>query len=75
MMGHNFGRQIDPMSQPTLESTTLGTNKTNGTTSPVDSIPVGTKMPELIPPALTTDLTGNLDPDPSLSDSSRKYNS
>ena len=59
---------------------------TNGTTSPIDSIPVGTKMPEPTPqtrptdfPTLPTDLLekngkahvpGDPDPDPSSSDSS-----
>ena len=31
-----FGRQNDYMSQPPLDSTTLGTNMTNGTMSPSD---------------------------------------
>ena len=72
------------MSRPPLESTALGTKTTNGTTSPIDSIPVGTKTPEptpLIPPIDLTEqngkahVTGEPDPDPSLSDSSlKKYN-
>ena len=35
------------MSRPTLDSTTLGTNMTNGTTSPIDLIPVGKKLQSL----------------------------
>ena len=49
-----FGRQNDPMSRPTLDSTPLGTNTTNVTTSPIDSIPVRTKTPELTPLTRTT---------------------
>ena len=76
------------MIRPPLDSTPLGKNTNNRKTSPIESIPVGTKMPEptpLIPPmdlpTLTTDLTkqngkaqipGDPDPDPSLSDSSFK---
>ena len=37
---HDFGRQNDPTSPPTLDSTHLGTNTTNVTTSPIDLIPV-----------------------------------
>ena len=40
MVDQNFGRLNDPMSQPTLDSTPLGINMTNGTTSPIDSISV-----------------------------------
>ena len=36
------------MSQPPLDSTLIDTNITNGTTSPIDPIPVG-KMPDLTP--------------------------
>ena len=39
----DFGRQNYPVSSPTLDSTPLGTNNTNRTTSPIDSIPVGKK--------------------------------
>ena len=39
----DFGRQNNPMSRPTLDLTPIGKNTTNGTTSPIDSIPVGTK--------------------------------
>ena len=69
-----FGCQNDPTSRPPLELIHLGTNTTNGTTSPSDSIPVGTKLPKPISPSLPTDLPGDPDPDPSLSDSSKKYN-
>ena len=58
-----------------MGSTPLGTNTTNGTKLPSDSIPVGTKLPKPTSPALPTDLPGDLDPDPSLSDSSKNYNS
>ena len=70
-----FWRQNDPMSRPPLDSTPLGTNTTNGTTSPSDSIPVGTKCPKPTSPALPTYLPWDPDPDPIFSDSSRKYNS
>ena len=81
-----FGRQNNSMSLPALDSTPLGMNMTNGTTSPIDSIPVRTKTPEPTPltppkylPRLPKDLQeksgkahvlGDLDPDPSSSDSS-----
>ena len=45
------------MSQPILDSTTIGTNTTNGKMSPIDSIPVGTKTPEPTPLKLPTELT------------------
>ena len=67
-----------------MESTPLGTNTTNVSTSPIDSIPAGTKTPEPTPLTRPTELPeqngkvhvlGDPDPDPSLSDSSmRKYN-
>ena len=51
------------MSRPPLELTPLGMNTANGTTSTIDSIPVGTKTPEPMPltpptdfPILPTDL-------------------
>ena len=44
------------MSQPTLDSTPLGTNTTNGTTSPIDSIPVK-KTPEPTPLTRPTELS------------------
>ena len=78
------------MSRPPLDSTPLGTSMTNGTTTPSDLIPVRTKFPKHKPlalqtnsPALPTDfteeisklnVTGDPDPDSSLSYSSRKYN-
>ena len=40
MVDQYFGRENNPMSRPTLDSTPLGKNTTNGTTSPVDLIPV-----------------------------------
>ena len=49
MEDQDFGRQNDPMSRPTLDSTPLGTKTTNGTTSPIDSIQVGTKTPDPTP--------------------------
>ena len=74
------------MSRPPLELTPFGTKTTNRTTSPIDSIPVGTKTLEPTPRTRPTDLatlTTDLpeqngkayvprepDPDPSLSDSS-----
>ena len=73
------------MSRPHLDFTTLGMNTTNGTTSPIDSIPVGTKTPEPTPLIQPTGLLdqngkthvpGDPDPDPSSSDSlSKKSNS
>ena len=69
-----------------MESTPLGTNTTNGTTSPIGSIPVEKKTPKPMPltppkdlPAPPTDfpeqngkahIPGDPDTDPSLSDSS-----
>ena len=68
------------MSRLLLYSTPLGTNMTNGTTSPINSIPVRKKTPEPTPltqpmdlPTLPTNLTeqnekahvpGDPDPDP-----------
>ena len=69
------------MSQPTLGSTPIGTNTTNGKTSPIDLIPVGTKMSEtmqLTRPTKLSEKNGKAhvpdDPDPGslLSDSSLK---
>ena len=81
MADQDFWRQNDPMSQPPLDLTPLSTNTTNRTTSPCDSIPPRTKPPKPTPltlpmdsPALPTDLPGDPDPDPSLSDSSKKSN-
>ena len=45
----DFGRQHNSMSRPHLDSTPLGTNMTNGTMSPIDSIAVRTKTPEPTP--------------------------
>ena len=45
----DFGRQNISMSRPPLDSTHIGINTTNETTSPIDSIPVETKMPEPMP--------------------------
>ena len=79
-----FGRQNDPMSRPTLDSTSLVTNTTNRKTSPINSIPVGTKTPEHTPLTRLTEfpdqnkkahIPGDLDTDPSSSDlSSKKSN-
>ena len=44
-----FGRQNNSMSRPTLYSNPIGTDKTNITTSPIDSIPVSTKIPDPTP--------------------------
>ena len=81
MVDQYFGRQNDPMSRPRLDSTTLGTNTTNRTTSPIDLIPAKTKMPEPMPLIQLTNLPeqngklhipGYQDPDPVLSESSSK---
>ena len=75
----DFERENISMSRPTLDSTHIGTNTTNGTTSPIKSILVGTKTPEPTPLTLPTEFpeqNGKLhvpddpDSDPSLSDSS-----
>ena len=74
-----FGRQNNSMRRPHLDSTPLGTNRTNRTTSHIDSNPVGKKTPE--PTPLTRPIEspeqngkahvpGELDPDPTSSDSS-----
>ena len=49
MVDQDFGHQNDLMSRPTLDSTTLGKNTTNGTTSPIDSIIARTKTLEPTP--------------------------
>ena len=41
MVDQDFGRQNKPMIRPPLDSTPFGINVTIGTTSPIDSIPVG----------------------------------
>ena len=81
VVNQDFGRQNDHMSQPPLESTPIGTNTTNGSTSPSDSIPAGKKSPNPTPltvptesPSLPTYLPGDPYPDPSLPDSSKKCN-
>ena len=80
----DFGCQNISMSQPPLELTPLGTNTSNGTTSPIDLILVEKKSPE--PTILTLPMylpeknrkahvPGDPDPDQSSSDSSsNKYN-
>ena len=64
-----------------MDSTTIGTNTTNGTMSPIDSLPVGTKIPDPTPLTRPKELSeqngkshipDDPDPDPSLSDSSPK---
>ena len=79
-----FGRQNDPMSRPTLGLTPLGMNTTNRTTSPIDSVPVGTENTEPTPLTRPIELPeqngkshvpGDPDPEPSLLDSlSKKSN-
>ena len=49
MTDQYFGRQNDPMSRPNLDLTPLGKNTTNGTMSPIDAIPFGTRTPEPTP--------------------------
>ena len=44
-----FERQNISMSRPPLDSNPFGINTTNGATSPIDSIPVGTETPEPTP--------------------------
>ena len=44
-----FGRQNISMSRLPLESTPFGTKMTNVTTSPIDLIPVRTKIPDQTP--------------------------
>ena len=51
----DFGRQNNSMSRPPVYSTSIGTNTTNITTSPIDLIPVRTKMPEPTPQTLPAD--------------------
>ena len=78
------------MSRPPLDSTPIGTDTTYGKTSPSDLIPVRTKSLKPMPLTLPTDspalpmnfqeengksnVPGDLDPDPSFSDSSKKSN-
>ena len=79
-----FWRQNNSISRPPLDSTPLGTNTTNRTISPIDSIPVETKTSYPTPLIRPTEfpqqngkshVPGELDPDPSLSDSlSKKSN-
>ena len=87
----DFEGQNISFSRPLLDLTPFVTNTTNVTTSPNDSTPVRTNKPELTPRTRPTDLPtlpryssekkgkarvpGDLDPNPSLSDSSSKrYN-
>ena len=79
MINQYFGRQNNAMSQPPLDSTPLGMNTNNETTSPIDSIQIRIESTEPTPLILTTDfpeqkgktrVPGDPDPDPSLSDSS-----
>ena len=69
------------MSRLTLDSSPIGTNTTNGKTPPIDSISVGTKIPEPTPLTRPTEFTeqngkahvpDDPDPEPSLSDTSPK---
>ena len=82
----DFMRQNISMIRPSLDSTPFGMNRTNGTTSPIDSIPIGGGMTyptpltrPTYPPAQPTDsskqegkahVPADLESDPSLSDSS-----
>ena len=66
VVDQDFGRKNDPMSHPSLDSThmrrppldltSIGTNTTNGKTSPRDSILTGTKLIEHTPLTLPMDL-------------------
>ena len=74
-----FGCQNDPTSRPPLELIHLGTNTTNGTTSPSDSIPFVKKTPKPMPltiptnlPEIPTNLSGHPYPYTPLSDSLKK---
>ena len=73
----DFGHQNNSMSRPPLDLTCLDSNMTNGTTSPINSIAVGTKTPEPTPLTPQTDVSEenekahvprDPDPDPSSSD-------
>ena len=74
----DFGRQNNSTCRPHLDLTTLGMNTINGTTSPIDSIPVEKKTPDPTPLTQPTEsseqngkahVPGELDPDPSLPES------
>ena len=74
----DFEQENISMSQPTLDSTTNGTNTTNIKKSPIDLIPVRTKTPEPMPLTQQTELPEKIgkthipddpDLDPPLSDS------
>ena len=52
----DFGYQNISMSRPPLESTPLGINTTNGTTTEIDSIPVENKTLDPAPQTVPTDL-------------------
>ena len=45
----DFGRQNISISQPPLDSTPIDNNTTNGTTSPIESIPVRKKTTDPTP--------------------------
>ena len=79
----DFEQENVSVTQPTLDSTNISTNTTNQTTSPIYSIPVGTKTPEHMPLTLPTyfpeqngkgHVPDDPDPYPSLSDSLWKKN-
>ena len=81
MVNQYFGRQNDPVIRPPLDTIPIGTDMNNRTTSPIESIPVRTKLPEPTPLTLPTDfpeqngklyVPGYPDLDPSLPDSSSK---
>ena len=78
VVNQEFGRQNNYMSWPPLDLTPLGKNTTNRTMSPIDLIPIRTKMTEPTPltrPANLPDqngkahVPGDLDLDLSLSES------
>ena len=79
VVNQDFGRQNNSMSRPPLDSTPLGNNTNNVTTSLIDSIPVRTKSPDPVPLTLPTyfpekngkvHVPGGPDPYPSSLDSS-----
>ena len=81
VVDQDYGYQNGPMGLSHLDSSHIGTNRPNRTTSPIELIQVGKKSPK--PTILTlptdflqlpTDLTRDLYREPSLSYSLRKYN-
>ena len=75
----DFGRQSISMNQLPLDPNTIFTDTTNGTTLPIDLIPIGTKTPDPTPQTRPSDsskrkgkvhVPENPEIDPSLSESS-----